>query len=140
MVCFKKYLDLSQKLDRKIENMKKSKTVILWGQSGLHVFGIEAYLNRQNGWEVYRVSKQQGFECLLQKVEEVKPVVVILFEDDCASTKQLLLMLLEVQPDLRVITMTLSNNTVEVFDSRKVEFKEGFDFITLINSFTKAAG
>jgi len=128
--------------------MRKLKTVILYGQVGLHVIGVEAYLKKQVGWEVVRITKQanggtssagtnSGGTCsdrhFLHIVEKKKPGAVILYKEDGKNYQDLTGLLLGVQPNLRIITLNLDNNIAEVFGGQEVDLKEAMDLVFLID-------
>jgi hypothetical protein len=123
--------------------MKKLKTVILYGQAGLHVIGVEAYLNNQVGWEVVRITKQaDGATCsdglssdryLLHIVQKKKPAAVILYKVDGENYRDLPGQLLRVQPNLRIITLNLDNNIAEVYGGQEVDLRQAMDLLLLID-------
>ncbi len=112
--------------------MNKTKTVILWGREDLLGRGVEFFLNTRSEWEVIRVSDKQGVDFLTQEVERVKPDVVILYQGNCAGDVPVPMQLLQARPDLKVITVSLENNSVEVYNKQKVWLKEVADLLSVV--------
>ncbi len=112
--------------------MNKSKTVILWGREDLLGRGVEVFLNTRSEWEVIRISDKQGVDFLTQEVERVKPDVVIIYQGNCAEDVPVPMRLLQARPGLKVITVSLENNSVEVYNKQKVWLKEVSDLLSVI--------
>ncbi len=112
--------------------MNKTKTVILWGREDLLGRGVEFFLNTRSEWEVIRVSDKQGVDFLTQEVERVKPDVVIIYQGNCAGDVPVPMQLLQARPGLKVITVSLENNSVEVYSKQKVWLKEVSDLLTVV--------
>ena len=113
-------------------NMRKSKTVILWGREDLLIMGFESYISERLNWEVIRISDNQSIDFLTQRVDEVNPDVVIIYQGDCASTSYLPAQLIQDHPGLKVITSSLENNLIEVYSKQKVMMKEVSDLLSVI--------
>ncbi len=112
--------------------MNKTKTVILWGREDLLGRGVEFFLSTRSEWEVIRVSDKQGVDFLTQEVERVKPDVVILYQGNCAEDMPVPMRLLQACPGLKVITVSLENNSVEVYSKQKVWLKEVADLLSVV--------
>lgn len=113
--------------------MKASKTVILWGREDMLGRGVEIFLNARKEWEVIRISDKRSIEFLFQEVSRVNPDVVILYEGDYAKDALVPLQLMQSSPELMVITVSLENNSMEVFNKKKVWVKEVSDLLSVVD-------
>ncbi len=112
--------------------MNKTKTVILWGREDLLGRGVEFFLNSRSEWEVIRISDKQGADFLTQEVERLKPDVVIIYQGNCNGDMPVPMHLLEGRPQLKVITVSLENNSVEIYNKQKVWLKEVGDLLSVV--------
>ncbi len=63
---------------------------------------------------------------------QVKPDVVIICQEDCAGDMPLSMQLLQGRPGLKVITVSLENNSVEVYNKQKVWVNEVADLLSVV--------
>jgi DNA-binding NarL/FixJ family response regulator len=112
----------------------KSMKVILWGREDVLGSAVELFLNTCKEWEVIRISETQNSEDLIQQVEKVAPHVVILYQGDCASQTDLPMLLIQDHPGLKVIMVSLENNSMEMYHKQKIYVKEVSDLLTFVES------
>lgn len=113
--------------------MEKPKTVILWGREDLLSQSMEFFLANKKEWEVIRISDNQNMRVLIDEVEKVKPDVVIIHQGDCAAYTHLPGLLLNGRPRLKVITVSLENNSMEVYNKKKVWVKSASDLLSVVD-------
>jgi hypothetical protein len=114
--------------------MVKSKTVIIWGREDMVCWSVELFLTRQAGKEVIRISDEGNVEDLIHEVRKVNPDVVIIHQGDYASDTSLPAQLLRDHPGLKVITVCMETNAVEVYDRHKVCIQEMSDLLSVIDA------
>lgn len=113
--------------------MEKPKTVLLWGREDLLSQSMAFFLTNEKEWEVIQISDNQNMHVLINEVEKVKPDVVILYQGDCASFTHLPGLLLHGRPKLKVITVSLENNSMEVYNKKKVWLKSATDLLSVVD-------
>jgi DNA-binding NarL/FixJ family response regulator len=114
--------------------MKKSMKVILWGREDVLGHAVELFLNTCKEWEVIRISDKRSSEDLIQQVEKANPNVVILYQGDCASQTDLPMRLMQDHPGLKVIMVSLENNSMEMYHRQKIYIKEVSDLLAFVES------
>ncbi len=114
--------------------MQKTKTVILWGREDTLGKGVGIFLNARKGWEVIRITEEQDARFLLQEVERVNPNVVIIYQGDYASETGVPAQLVTSHPGLKVITVSLENNSIEVYNKQKILVKDVSDLLSVVES------
>ena len=117
----------------KDNEMVKSKTVILWGRDDLISWTVELFLTMEKEREVIRISDEQSIEVLFQEVEKVNPQVVIIHQGDYASDSPFPMQLLRDHPGLKVITVCMENNAIEVYSRQKVYLEEIADLLSAVD-------
>jgi hypothetical protein len=113
---------------------QKEKKVFLWGQEGLHITALGAFLKSQRGYEVIYISDQQSEEQLHRRLMKEKPCAVIFFEEDCENIRQLYAQLLAHQPEPLIIALNMYNNIAEINGRQSMDVKEAVDFLYLIDA------
>jgi hypothetical protein len=114
--------------------MSKSKTVILWGREDPLGEGAELFLARRKGWEVIHITDQFDANYLLMEVERLSPEVVIIHQGDCADQTDIPAQLMKNHPSLKVITVSLENNSLEVYSKQKFWVKEVSDLLSIVDA------
>jgi hypothetical protein len=112
--------------------MTPSKPVILWGREDLVCWAVESSLTNQGEREVIRISDERSFDDLLRIVGETQPGVVIIHQGNCATDTLRPMLILREHPQLKVILVSLENNTIEVFHRKKACIREMSDLLSLI--------
>ena len=114
--------------------MVKPKTIVLWGREDLLSSSVELFLTAQKGWKVISISNEESFDALLLAVEKVHPNVVIIHQGDRSTNSSLPMQLIQDYPGLRVITMSLQDNLMEVYSKQKILVKAASDLISVVES------
>ena len=112
--------------------MTKSKKAILWGQDDLLAHSIEIFLTTGETWEVIRIPIGLGDDDLLDQAKAIRPDVIILYEGNCAMAKSLPMQLIQAQPDLKVVTVSLEDNRMQVFSKHSVTVRRVSDLLAII--------
>ena len=114
--------------------MVKSKTIVLWGREDLLSSSVELFLTNQKGWEVISISNEESFNALLEAVDKMHPDVVIIHQGDCSVNSSLPMQLIQDYPGLKVITLSLQDNLMEVYSKQKILVKAASDLISVVES------
>jgi len=104
--------------------------IIVWGQDNLLVRAIDQILATRLTWDVTRMVNTD-IESLFQAVNSIKPEVVVLCQVDMDDFS-LAFQMIHHQPELRVITVGLENNEVNMFSRQNFILRGGSDFISVI--------
>ncbi|TFH35062.1 MAG: hypothetical protein E4G99_08170 [Anaerolineales bacterium] len=111
-----------------------SKTIVLWGQGGLLVSSVELLLAMNVGWNVISIPVEQNGLALIQAVDDLNPDVVIIQKDHPRPNSQLPARLIQSHSGLKVITLNLTNNFMEVYSKQSILIRSAADLISAIES------
>lgn len=100
------------------------KKIILWGREDVLGQAVEMFLSSRKGWEVIRISDTMNTDMLFQAVSKIRPDVVILHEGDCFTRVNIPVRLTQENPGIKVIAVSLENNAMEIYNSRKLRVEE----------------
>ena len=100
--------------------MKKAKKVIIRGREDVLGRAFETFLENREEWNVIRIADDEPEEALVKFVEKENPDVVILYGGNYKCITSLPFQLMQNRPHLRVITASLQDNNLEVYDKRKI--------------------
>ncbi len=114
--------------------MMKSKKIVLWGREDLLSSSVELFLTAQKGWCVVSISNEENFEALILAVNKVHPDVVIIQQGDRSSNSYPLMKLIQDHPGLRVITVSLEDNLMEVYSKQNILVKSASDLISVVEA------
>jgi DNA-binding NarL/FixJ family response regulator len=112
--------------------MKKSKTAILWGCNDLLAQSMEFFIKAEEQWEVIRMSTDTDVDVLLDQIEKIHPNVIILYAENGTRNPHLIMQLIEKQPNLKVITVSLEDNRMQVYCKRSVTVQKVSDLLSII--------
>lgn len=114
--------------------MTKPKTIVLWRGKDILSCSIKAILPIQKDWEFITISKLKDLENLFKTGETPQNDVVIILPRYSASLSKLPLQFLQDYPSIKVITLNLENNDVEVYRKQKINIHKASDLINVIES------
>ena len=107
--------------------MAMNKKVILWRRKDLLGDAVASYLSTRTDWDVINVTEDESAQVFIAAVEKNKPDVVIIYEGAYVSITPLPALLMQTCPELKVITVSFENNTLEVFDKHRVGLNTASD-------------
>ncbi|HEY5975479.1 MAG TPA: hypothetical protein VIU41_12120 [Geobacteraceae bacterium] len=110
------------------------KTIILWGQDDVLIRAVEDLLITGKGWKVIRVSNDWDEVALAQVVEQVTPDVLIVHESAFASNMRLLIKFVMDYSKLKIITIGLENNQMEIYVKQTICIKKASDLLAVIEN------
>ena len=114
--------------------MLKSKTIVLWGREDLLNSSVKIFLAAQEGWRVISIPEEEKFEALIVTVAKVHPDVVIIQQRDRSINSYPLMKLIQDHPGLRVITVSLKDNLMEVYSKQDILIESASDFISVVEA------
>lgn len=112
--------------------MAKPKTIILWGLENVIGEAVEMCLSSHKGWEVIRILNNQNIECLNDRIEELNPEVTIIHLGNSCQDSDLALKLIHQYPGLKVITVSLEQNRMEVYSKQEINVNGISDLLTVV--------
>lgn len=117
----------------KVTDFKPSdvKTIILWGADSLLTWYLNNLLDVREDWQVTRITSEVQGDFPFCELERLRPDVVLI----CGPHDRHCLLpakLLEAYPKLKVLTINLENNFVEINDCEKIEIDELSDFLSIL--------
>ena len=116
--------------------MKKTKTILLWGKDDLLSSSVEFFLTTEKTWKVIYIPIEEDLKILLQALEKINPNVVIIQLGDSLGNSNLPAILLQNHPGLKVISLSLNNNLLEVYSKQNILVRSGADLISVIEDGT----
>ncbi len=112
--------------------MAKTRKIILWGREDVLGCSVEIFLSTLKEWEVVRRFSEQSDEGLKDVIEREKPDVVLLNLD--SSNQTLPVRLIQFYPGVKVITVDLNNNTIEIYNKQELCISAVSDFLYAVES------
>ena len=112
--------------------IRKSKTAILWGCNDLLAQAMEFFIQAEEQWQVVRLSTDTGVDDLVEQAEKLRPNVIILYADHCANDPKLIMQLIEKQPNLRIVTVSLEDNRMQVYCKQSIMVRKVSDLLSII--------
>ncbi len=127
-------MELTLQSDRRLAIMKKTKTVLLWGREDLLSSSVEFFLASKNRWEVISLCNKDGTDALLKAVDSIQPNVVIIHLGEHDDPEKLPMALFQTFPALKVITVSLENNSVQIYNKQRVWIKDAADLLLAVEA------
>lgn len=113
-----------------------ARKAILWGQDNLLSQAVQLFLEESTTWDVMRILSDDGSEKLFQETKMVDPDVVILCVDRFVEDSSIPLRLIDQQSDLKVITLGLESNQMQVYSRQSVILKGVSDLLSIVQTRT----
>lgn len=126
--------DLLGPLENRDPNPTSSRKAILWGQDDLLARAIETFLEAKKTLQVVRIFAEQGIGFLLNQVDTLCPAVVILYLGNRAFDEHLPMQVIQSQPGLKVVVVSLENNLIQVFQKQNLMIREVSDLLAIIEN------
>jgi len=111
-----------------------ARKAILWGQDTLLSQAVEMFLEESMTWNVIRISSDEGSEKLFQETREIDPEVVILCIDRFDEGSSLPLQLIDQQMNLKVVTLGLESNLMQVYSRQNVILQGVSDLLSIVKT------
>jgi len=114
--------------------MAKSKMIVVWGGEDILSSSIELFLAAKQDWKVVRISNKKDLDAVILAVETTQPDIVIIHQECIKDQTNSALQLLKRHPAIKVITISLENNVMDVYSKKKILVKQASDLITVIEN------
>ena len=126
----------TEKMETARSNMEtpEEKTIILWGDDDVLIRAVEDLLIPGKGWKIIRVSNDCDEVALAQMFEQVTPDVLIVHASAFASNMRLLVKFVMDYSKLKVITIGLENNQMEIYEKQTICIKKASDLLAAIEN------
>lgn len=119
-----------------VENLNPSLTrkAILWGPESLLADSVEYFLKTGADWDVVKISSESGIDHLIQQVRSIKPATIILCQETDTSDKDVLMHLDQAQFCLKVVTVSMESNVLQVYSKHKVIMRDVSDLLSVVET------
>ena len=114
--------------------MIKAKRILICGGEDILSSSIKFILSANEAWEVINISYQAGCGGLRRALDSTRPDIVIINQEFHSDPTQLVLQLLQENPAIKVLIVSLEHNMIEVYSKQKILAKETSDLITVIEN------
>jgi hypothetical protein len=130
----KNYMDLTD-IVGPIENSAPahSQKAVLWGPESVLMDSVEFFLKAGAKWEVVKIPSESGADHLLQRVNHVKPEVVVLCQEKDDSDFNILMRLAQIQFCSKVVVVSLESNLVQVYGRQNLILNQVSDLLSVID-------
>jgi len=112
--------------------MANSKMIVVWGNEDILSSSIEHILAVKEGWTVVSTSSKANLEALIQAAENTQSDVVIIQQGCTHEPTPFMLQSIPDHPAIKVITISLENNLMNICGRQKILVKEASDLISAI--------
>lgn len=112
----------------------KSKKVVLWGSEDILISSVNSILSSKKEWEVISLSNKEDIDVLIQAVETAHASLVIMQKGEEWDSTFLPMQLIKDIPSLRVITVNLESNSMEVFCKQQIWIRDVSDLISVFDN------
>jgi hypothetical protein len=112
----------------------KPKKVVLWGHNEVLEEAFETFLTAHQEWEVVKVTDEESPRMFMEQMEAAGPDVIIIYETKYANVTIFPYALLHTHPEIKVITVSLENTFMEVFDKHRVWVNQISDLFSAIEA------
>ena len=114
--------------------MQKPKLIVIWDGEDILSSYIGLYLAAREDWKVVRVSSKEDLEDLIPLMEKAQADVVLIHQRSQNDPSKFQLDFIRSQPSIKVITVNLENNAMEVYSKQNIMVQQASDLIAAIES------
>lgn len=111
--------------------------VVVWGNENILSNSIQYLLANKVDWKVVSISSLEDFKSLFLPGEPEFSDIVIIHQECLDESCLLPLQLLQDYSDCRVITISLENNVMDIYNKQSLLVKEASDLISVIENEAK---
>ena len=108
--------------------------IILWGRDDLLSQAVDLFLHASKSWDVTRLSSDSGEEKLIEETQRINPEVVFLCREKIDEDASLPLRLIDEQVCLRVVTVGLESNLMQVYSKHNVLLQGASELLSIVES------
>jgi hypothetical protein len=114
--------------------MKQSKTIVVMGCEDILNLSLTFLLAEKDCWNVVRIQDQAALERLIQSLDYPQSEIVIIHQGNQNDSDPALLKLFQKHSTIKLITISLENNLVDVYSKQKILTQETSDLIAIIEN------
>jgi hypothetical protein len=107
-----------------------TRRAIIWGRNDLLVQAVGSFL-KSTGWDVIHTPSSEDVENLIGEIKRVNPEVVILCREK-TDEAALALRLIDEKCGLRIITLGLDSNHIQIYSKQSVTLRGAADLLSII--------
>jgi hypothetical protein len=121
--------------------MNTVKTAILWSQDDLLAEAIKILFKQEPGWQLIWIPPGSGLASLVEEVQKARPELMVLCHGSGRDGADPLLELIRQHPEwsviagqeeLKVITVSLTDNAIQVYRKHTVTLRSVSDLLSVI--------
>jgi len=120
--------------DKTGTNSVDTKTIILWGEDDVLLHSVETVLNTRQDWKIARICDNWDDGTMIQEMKNVAPDAFILHEEMFLKKMHLFVKLAREFSAMKIITVSLENNFVNIYNRQTMAIKEARDLFSIIES------
>lgn len=113
---------------------KNERMVVVWGEEDILNTSIQYLLSLKKGWNVVCITNQKDLETLITASQTPHAEIVIIVKADQKNAPQFFLQLIQDYPAVKVIAISLKNNTMEVYRKQEILVKQSSDLVSEIEN------
>lgn len=110
------------------------RNIILWGRDDLLSQAVDLFLQTNQSLNVIRLSSDIGVEKLMQEIQSINPDVVVLCREKVDDDSSLPLRLINEQACLRVVTVGLESNLMQVYSKHNHILQGASELLSIIDT------
>ena len=114
--------------------MTKTKMIVIWGDEDILSSSIELILTARAEWKVVYISNKEDLGALIMAEGAVQPDIVIIHQECRDNPANFPLQFLQDHPTIKVISVNLENNLLDVYSKQKILVKKTSDLIEVIDN------
>ena len=107
------------------------KIIVILEEDQLINAGVQSFLAAQDCFDVIGLESNDPSQ-IFQDIERIQPDVIIIDQNNQITPLSDLLSHLENTPNIRTISLNISNNHIQVCDKRQVQIHQLSDFIAVL--------
>jgi hypothetical protein len=111
--------------------IKAEKVIVLLGEDTLLGSAIEILLAPRKDWQVVKM-QTDIVPSMIHNIEMLAPSAVIVFQHERIGGTKMLMQLLEDCPGLKVITVSMDENSIQVYHNQMIWVKEAADLLSAV--------
>lgn len=111
-----------------------ARKAILWGGDDLFSQAVGLFLETRTIWDVVQISSKSRVSVLVETARRIRPEMIILCSDDKSGETTLPMRLIEEIPCLKVITIGLESNLIQVYSRQQVMIEGVSDLLSILET------
>ena len=114
--------------------MAKSKLIVVWGCENILGSSIKFFLETRSDWTVVNISSLKALKALILAEGTTSQDIVIILQGNQHAPVNLPLAFLKDHSAIKVITLGLEDNDMEVYSKQKITLEEASDLVKVIEA------